>query len=114
MAFAFTSDPIAQAILERGAAGVQVRAVFDEDQAANLGSQYETLLWAGLDARLDGSPDKMHHKVIVIDEAIVVTGSYNFSRSAEEFNDENLVILYDRDLALAYETEFEKILQEAR
>jgi phosphatidylserine/phosphatidylglycerophosphate/cardiolipin synthase-like enzyme len=114
MAFAFTSDPIAQAMLERAAAGVQVRAVFDEDQAANLGSQYETLLEAGLDARLDGSPDKMHHKVIVIDGAIVVTGSYNFSRSAEEFNDENLVILYDRDLALAYEAEFEKVFEEAR
>ena len=114
MAFAFTSDPIAQAMLERAAAGVQVRAVFDEDQAANLGSQYETLLRAGMDARLDGSPDKMHHKVIVIDGAIVVTGSYNFSRSAEEFNDETLVILYDRDLALLYETEFEKVFQEAR
>ncbi|OGT28814.1 MAG: hypothetical protein A2Z17_01410 [Gammaproteobacteria bacterium RBG_16_66_13] len=109
MAFAFTSDPIAQAILERAAAGVQVRAVFDEDQAANLGSDYEELLRAGLDVRLDGSPGKMHHKVMIVDGAVVVTGSYNFSRSAEEFNDENLVLVYDEVLAAAYLEEFARI-----
>ncbi|HET7009232.1 MAG TPA: phospholipase D-like domain-containing protein, partial [Anaerolineales bacterium] len=73
MAFAFTSESIAEAILERAAAGVRVRIVMDEDQAANLGSQYGRFLEAGLDVRLDGNPNKMHHKVIIIDGAIVVT-----------------------------------------
>ena len=111
MAFAFTSDDIADAVLERAGAGVRVRVVLDEAQAANLGSQYGRLLEAGLDVRLDANPAKMHHKVMVIDGEVVVAGSYNFSRSAEEFNDENLVILHDRDLARLYGDEFERIFQ---
>ncbi|HET7011038.1 MAG TPA: phospholipase D-like domain-containing protein, partial [Anaerolineales bacterium] len=109
MAFAFTSESIADAILERAASGVRVRIVMDEDQAANLGSQYGRFLEAGLDVRLDGNPNKMHHKVIIIDGAIVVTGSYNFSRSAEEFNDENLVIVRDPGVAAAFQEEFERV-----
>jgi phosphatidylserine/phosphatidylglycerophosphate/cardiolipin synthase-like enzyme len=114
MAFAFTSEPVAQALLERAQAGVRVRLVFDAEQAANLGSQYRPLLSAGLEARLDGSPDKMHHKVVIVDGATVVTGSYNFSRSAEESNDENLVIVHDAGLAQQYEEEFESVFAGGR
>ncbi|HSB88521.1 MAG TPA: phospholipase D-like domain-containing protein [Anaerolineales bacterium] len=111
MAFSFTSDDLADALLERAAAGVRVRVVLDEDQARNLGSVYGRLRDAGLDVRLDGSPDKMHNKVMILDGETVVTGSYNFSRSAEVFNDENLVILYDPEIAGAFEDEFERIFE---
>ena len=114
MAFAFTSEAIADAIVDRAEAGVRVRMVLDEDQAANLGSQYQRLVEAGLDVRLDGNPNKMHHKVILVDGEVVVTGSYNFSRSAEEFNDENLVIVRDADVAAAYQEEFERVYAEGR
>jgi phosphatidylserine/phosphatidylglycerophosphate/cardiolipin synthase-like enzyme len=114
MAFAFTSEAIADAIVDRAEAGVRVRIVLDEDQAANLGSQYQRLVEAGLDVRLDGNPNKMHHKVILVDGQVVVTGSYNFSRSAEEFNDENLVIVRDADVAAAYQEEFERVYGEGK
>jgi phosphatidylserine/phosphatidylglycerophosphate/cardiolipin synthase-like enzyme len=55
----------------------------------------------------------MHHKVILIDRAIVVTGSYNFSRSAEEQNDENLLILHAPQVAAEYLIEFDQIFRRA-
>jgi len=55
----------------------------------------------------------MHHKVIIIDNRIVITGSYNFSQSAEDYNDENLVIIESEELAQAYLAEYERIWQAA-
>ncbi len=56
----------------------------------------------------------MHHKVIIIDGEIVVTGSYNLTRSAEIKNDENTLVIHDRDLAEIFLTEFEWIFQEGK
>jgi phosphatidylserine/phosphatidylglycerophosphate/cardiolipin synthase-like enzyme len=109
LAFSFTSDPIADAMLERAGEGVAVRGVMEASQAAGSGSELERLRAAGLDVRRDGNPGNMHHKVILIDRSIVVTGSYNFSQSAETRNDENVLILRDPALAEAFEAEFERV-----
>ncbi|HUF38994.1 MAG TPA: phospholipase D-like domain-containing protein, partial [Anaerolineales bacterium] len=115
MAFSFTSDPIGDALLGLAAGGVDVRGVFDESQVrSNTGSEYEWLLGAGLDVRIDGNPDKMHHKVIIIDGAIVITGSYNFSVSAETRNDENVVIIFDEEVAGVFLEEWERVFSIAR
>ena len=74
-----------------------------------MGGEYEHLLNAGLDVRLDGNPRNMHHKVIIIDGQIVVTGSYNFSASAEERNDENTLILHNPDIAAQFLAEFQRV-----
>jgi phosphatidylserine/phosphatidylglycerophosphate/cardiolipin synthase-like enzyme len=109
LAFGLTSEEIARALEAKAAEGVEVRGVIDAGQAGNLGSRYSELLAAGLDVRLDGNPDRMHHKVMVIDEQFVITGSYNFSRSAETQNDENIIVLRDDAAAGAYLKEFERI-----
>jgi phosphatidylserine/phosphatidylglycerophosphate/cardiolipin synthase-like enzyme len=57
----------------------------------------------------DGIDGLMHHKVFIIDEQIVVTGSYNFSRSAEERNDENILVIYNTDIAREFLKEFERV-----
>ena len=114
MAYNLTLDEISDAILERAQAGVVVQGVFDEGQAKNQGSDVERLAQAGLDIWLDGSPGLMHHKVIVIDGELLITGSYNFSRSAEERNDENMLFLSSPELADQYRLEFERVLVEAR
>jgi len=51
----------------------------------------------------------MHHKVFIIDDKIVVTGSYNFSNNSENTNDENLVFVNNSDIAAYYEEEFDKV-----
>ena len=115
LAFSFTSDPIAGALLEREAAGVNVTGVFEESQVhSNIGTEYENLLEAGLDVYLDGNQRNMHHKVFIIDAQTVVLGSYNFSRNAEERNDENTLIINDPDIAAPFLEEFERILQKAQ
>jgi phosphatidylserine/phosphatidylglycerophosphate/cardiolipin synthase-like enzyme len=112
MAFSYTSEDIADAMLGRLAAGVRVRGVIESDQAYAAGAQYENLLQGGVDIRLDGNPETMHHKVILVDAEIVICGSYNFTRSAEERNDENVLIIVDTTLAADFLIEFEKIYTE--
>jgi len=113
MAYNLTLDEISDAILERAQAGVIVQGVFDEGQAKNQGSDVERLAQAGLSIWLDGSPGLMHHKVIVVDGELLITGSYNFSRSAEERNDENVLFIFSPELADQYRLEFERVLAEA-
>lgn len=106
MAFNLTLDPIADAILRRAGEGIDVQGLFDAGQSQNQGSDVARLAEAGVDIMLDGNPRKMHHKVIIVDERIVITGSYNFSRNAEEKNDENVLIIYSPKLAGQYLQEF--------
>ena len=102
-------------MLERARAGVTVAGVFDESQVkSNRGGEYDNLAASGLDVHLDGSPDRMHHKVIVVDERVVITGSYNFSASAEERNDENTLIIHSPEIAAHYLKEFERVYDKAK
>jgi phosphatidylserine/phosphatidylglycerophosphate/cardiolipin synthase-like enzyme len=113
MVYTLTSDVLSETMLARARAGVEVRGVIEWDQASNPGSDYERLRRAGLDVRLDSNPRNMHHKVIIIDDSIVITGSYNFSRSAEEYNDENVLILYDVKVSEEYLLEFKRIYEKS-
>ena len=110
MAYSFTSDALAEALLVRAAAGVEVRGVFEANQySANVGTEFDHLLDGGLPVRLDGNPDHMHHKVIIIDGQTVITGSYNFSANAEETNDENLLVIHSPDVAALFLEEFQRV-----
>jgi phosphatidylserine/phosphatidylglycerophosphate/cardiolipin synthase-like enzyme len=113
LAFSFTSNPIAEALLEQYRAGLDVRGVVESSQINASGAKTNTLRSAGVDLRLDGNPDTMHHKVLIIDEQIMVLGSYNFTRSAEEKNDENLLILHSPSLVSQFLIEFDKIYHNA-
>ncbi len=115
MAFSFTSDDLASALLERQRAGVRVSGLMEASQVeSNIGSQYERFVSAGLDIRLDGNPRDMHHKVLVIDRRFVVLGSYNFTVSAERRNDENTIIVDDPGLAVYFLDEFERLYSQAQ
>ena len=62
----------------------------------------------------DGIAGLMHHKVFIIDESIVVFGSYNFSQNAEQRNDENLIIIHDPLIAGQFLLEFQRVREEAQ
>jgi phosphatidylserine/phosphatidylglycerophosphate/cardiolipin synthase-like enzyme len=110
LAYSFTSDELADALIEKANAGVSVQGIFDKDQYnSNAGTEFDTLRNAGIDVHLDGNPRLMHHKVIVIDKQVVITGSYNFSNNAEHNNDENTLIIHNRDIATQYMIEFQQI-----
>jgi phosphatidylserine/phosphatidylglycerophosphate/cardiolipin synthase-like enzyme len=116
MAYTITSNEIGYAITQQSQAGITVAGVMDEGQVATgQGSEYDLFLQAGLNVRLDGNPNGlMHHKVIIIDEKIVITGSYNFTASAEEENDENVVIIFSPSVARSYLQEFQHIYDQAQ
>ncbi|HZW05230.1 MAG TPA: phospholipase D-like domain-containing protein [Anaerolineaceae bacterium] len=115
LAYSFTADELFDAMLERFRRGVEVRGVMEAQQVeSNVGTEYPRLVDAGVPVRLDGITGLMHHKVIIIDGEIVITGSYNFSRAAEETNDENVLILFNPDLAAQYEAEFERVYSQGQ
>lgn len=111
MAYSFTDDDIARVILERAREGVRVRGLFEARGSGGEYSEYGLFRDAGLDVRLDGNPAIMHHKVFVIDGRVTITGSYNFSSSAANENDENLLVIKNTELARSYLAEFERVYQ---
>jgi len=83
--------------------------VLERHGAYSRESEFVKMRVEGLAVRLDTNRNQMHHKVIVIDERLVMTGSYNFSKSANRKNDENLNTLDDPDIARQYLMEFKRI-----
>ncbi|MBS3106710.1 hypothetical protein J4419_03545 [Candidatus Woesearchaeota archaeon] len=109
LAFSFTSEEIADALLYSGA---EVRGVMERTNAHDK-SQYPRMRGFGLDIRKDGNPRMMHHKTFIIDGSIVITGSFNPTESADTRNDENLLIIRSPEVARQFEREFERVWAEA-
>jgi phosphatidylserine/phosphatidylglycerophosphate/cardiolipin synthase-like enzyme len=115
LAYSFTSDPLGQAIRDRAERGVTVGGVMDASQVvSNIGTEYDAFVQAGLDVRQDAIDGLMHHKVLIIDGQIVVTGSYNFTASAEERNDETLIVIYDPVIASQYLAEYQRVYAQSQ
>ena len=115
MAFSFTADPLGDAVRSRAEAGVTVAGVMDDEQvASNIGTEFDPFRQAGLDVYRDGNPGQMHHKIIIVDESIVIFGSYNFTNSAETKNDENLLVVYNDQIAKQFLEEFQRVYGQAK
>jgi phosphatidylserine/phosphatidylglycerophosphate/cardiolipin synthase-like enzyme len=114
MAFSFTNDELGATMRERAAAGVEVSGIFETFGSETSYSEMGPLFCAGVDVRQDGNPGMLHHKVIIIDETVVVTGSLNFSDNAADSNDENVLILADAGIAELYLEEFGRRWAEGR
>lgn len=108
MTFSFTHTTIADTIVDKHKEGIPVRGVFEKFQNSQW-SQYEKLKGEGIDVRFDTNPKNMHNKVFIIDKEIVVTGSFNPTKSADTKNDENILIIHDKEIAKRYLEEFEQI-----
>jgi phosphatidylserine/phosphatidylglycerophosphate/cardiolipin synthase-like enzyme len=94
---------------------VEVRGVFDQESTEeNQGADFPKLQKAGLNVHLDGEPGLMHQKVIIVDGKTVAFGSYNFTASAENKNDENVLIITDPMLGAQFEKDFERIYAKAK
>ncbi len=111
LAFSFTSKPIAEAIADRMKDGVQVRGVVEARNAASKDSMDDYLRKQGADVHPDANEYNLHHKVMILDGKTVITGSYNFSKSAETKNDENVLIIHDAGMAETYTREFESLFK---
>ena len=107
MTFSFTSVQIADAILTNKQL-TDVKGIFEKSQLSKY-SQYERLKGFGLDVKIDGNKYNLHHKVFIIDNETVITGSYNPTTGGDEKNDENIVIIHDKNIARMYLEDFGKV-----
>ena len=107
--FTISDDRLSDAIQRAHRNGLTVRVLSDNDKMDDRGNDVERLSLSGVDVRIDRSPEHMHHKFMVVDGHTVLTGSYNWTRSAETRNEENLVVLDDPVLAGRFAEEFERI-----
>jgi len=113
MAFSFTQDDLGKAMLARAEDGVDLAGIFETRGSEIDSSELGNMFCAGYAMRQDGNPGTFHHKVIVIDEQIVITGSLNFSENADNSNDENVIIISDPAIAKLYLQEFDRRWAEA-
>jgi phosphatidylserine/phosphatidylglycerophosphate/cardiolipin synthase-like enzyme len=106
MTFSFTHEEVADEILYSKA---DIKGVFEKMQAGSKYSQFNRMKEFGLNVKKDNNSANMHHKVFIIDEKIVVTGSTNPSKSGFYKNDENMVIIEDESIASMFIEEFERV-----
>ncbi len=112
--FTITDDRIADAILRAHGRGVRVRIVSDNEKADDLGSDVGRLGTAGIPVRVDRTPYHMHHKFALFDGALLLNGSYNWTRSAAEHNMENFVITDDARAVRRFSDEFARLWERLR
>lgn len=102
-AYSFTSAPIAKALVDAHKRGVEVQVILDKSQRFERYTSATFLANEGISTFIDAAHKIAHNKVIVIDGKTVITGSFNFTKSAEEGNAENLLVISNApDLAQRY------------
>ncbi len=113
MAFSFTHDDLGNAMVDFASRGGDVQGIFETRGSETPYSELTTFYCEGIPVRQDGNPGTFHHKIIIIDNKIVVTGSLNFSNNGLSSNDENALIIYNAEIASLYLEEFERRWAEA-
>lgn len=89
--------------------GVRVRIITDDEKTHDLGSDVDYLQRKGAEVKIDNSSHHMHHKFAIFDSEILLTGSYNWTRSAAQFNQENILETNDPKAISSYKKEFDKL-----
>ena len=107
--FTITDDRITREIIGAHHRGVKVRVITDDDKAHDLGSDIDQLAEVGIPVKIDRSPFHMHHKFSLFDATRLLTGSFNWTRSATENNEENLIVTNDVRLVNAFIQRFEQL-----
>lgn len=109
-AYSFTSAPIAKALVDARKRGVHVEVILDKSQRTEKYSSADFVAHAGIPTYIDAKHAIAHNKIMVIDGKTILTGSFNFTKAAEENNAENLLVIQDATLAAKYAANWQKHL----
>jgi len=101
-AYSFTSAPIARSLVDAHRRGVTVHIILDDSQRSEKYSEADFLEHSGIPPLIDARHGIAHNKIILVDGHLVITGSFNFTKAAEERNAENLLLIDDPELASRY------------
>lgn len=107
--FTITHDDLAEALLQAHRRGVAVRIISDDEKAGDTGSDVLALGRAGVPVRVDATPDHMHNKFAIFDGRALLTGSFNWTRSAVRANRENVIVTDDPTLLRRFVEEFDAL-----
>ena len=110
-AYSFTSAPIAKALVDAHKRGVDVRVILDKSQRTEKYSEADFLHNMGIPTWIDAKHAIAHNKVMVLDGQTVITGSFNFTKAAEENNAENMLVIRDRAIADKYTSKWDVHLE---
>ncbi|MCB9235819.1 MAG: DUF1669 domain-containing protein [Bacteroidia bacterium] len=110
--FTISDDRISEVLIRRHLAGLPIRVISDNEKMEDQGSDIRTLSDARIPVRIDRTPNHMHHKFAIFDGESVLTGSYNWTRSAEKYNNENILITNQPRVLRKYQTAFNKMWEE--
>jgi phosphatidylserine/phosphatidylglycerophosphate/cardiolipin synthase-like enzyme len=113
-AYSFTAAPIAKALLDAHKRGVQVQVILDKSQGTEKYSSADFLANQGVPTMIDANHAIAHNKVMIIDDETVLTGSFNFTKAAQEKNAENLLIIRGPTLAVQYTKNWETHRQQSQ
>jgi len=107
-AYSFTSKPIAQALVAARKRGIRIEAVLDRSQRREKYTSADFVAHAGIPTYIDASHAIAHNKIMILDRSTLITGSFNFTKAAEEKNAENLLVMKgNRPLVDRYIRNFE-------
>lgn len=109
--FTLSDDRISAEVLTAHQRGVAVRLITDNDKESDAGSDIDALRRAGIAVAVDRTAAHMHHKFALFDDQWLLNGSYNWTRSACEVNEENLVVTNDPALVAAFAAQFAALWQ---
>ena len=107
-AYSFTSQPIAKALVDAHKRGVRIEIILDKSRRTEKYSAADFTSHMGVSTYIDGAHAIAHNKIMIIDNETVITGSFNFTKAAEERNAENLLIIRSKQLAKDYLDNWEK------
>jgi phosphatidylserine/phosphatidylglycerophosphate/cardiolipin synthase-like enzyme len=113
-AYSFSSHRITRAIIAAQARGVKVAVILDKSNELEPHSDLPALVAARVPTWIDTTRGIAHNKIMIIDGETVITGSFNFTWSAEKYNAENLLVIRDKALAERYEANFQEHLDHSR
>lgn len=109
--FTLSDDRISREVLAAHRRGVALRFITDNEKEHDAGSDVAELRRAGVAIAVDRSEAHMHHKFAIFDGQWLLNGSYNWTRSACEFNEENLVASNEPALVARFQAEFDRLWQ---
>lgn len=107
--FTISDNQITDAILSAHGNKIPITIISDNDKANDKGSDIDYLAEKGVTVILDKTRHHMHHKFAIFDEKVLLNGSFNWTRSASEFNQENILITYEKSLLTPFNDKFESL-----
>lgn len=107
--FTISDNRISDSLIAQHRRGIRMRILTDNEKLNDLGSDIEMLAKAGLEIKVDRTDAHMHHKFAIVDGTTLINGSYNWTKSAADFNEENILVTREKSLVQQYQKEFDQL-----